>query len=184
MSGNPQLEALMLEAGYLREDGTVGLKVFARAVGRHAGRELTHTYVRRWLDGMVPRENTMRRAITHALGERLGRPVRPDEVGFGQSREVPADLGLTYPEKAAEGLTVVADLWQADIAGASTLLTAPADVGAWNDASLSWLVSARYDATSSTGSRRVGPADIAGIRSTVEMFDHLDGQHGGGHARR
>jgi hypothetical protein len=30
----------------------------------------------------------------------------------------------------------------------------------------------------------VGPADIAGIHSTTELFDRLDGQHGGGHARR
>jgi tetratricopeptide (TPR) repeat protein len=133
---------------------------------------------------MVPREEKMRRAITRALGERLGRPVRPDEVGFAKSREVPAELGLVYPDKAAEGIAVVTDLWQADIADASALLTAPADVGAWNDASLSWLVAARHDAAKGTGSRRVGPADIAGVRGTVEMFDHLDGQHGGGHARR
>ena len=184
MAGNLQLEALMHEAGFLREDGTVGLKVFARAVGRHAGRELTHTYVRRWLNGMVPRDEKTRRAITRALGERLGRSVRADEVGFGTGKEVSADLGLTYPDKAADGITLVTDLWQADIGGASALLTAPADVGAWNDASLSWLVAARHDAASGTGSRKVGPADIAGIRGTVEMFDRLDGQHGGGHARR
>jgi hypothetical protein len=37
---------------------------------------------------------------------------------------------------------------------------------------------------SRTGKRRVGAADIAGIRDTTEVFDRLDGQHGGGHARR
>ena len=184
MSGNKQLEALMLEAGFLREDGTVGLKVFARAVGRHAGRELTHTYVRRWLNGMVPREDAVRRAITAALGERLGRPVRLDEVGLGKGKEVPADLGLIYPDKVDDGIATVTQLWQADLAGTSTLLTAPTDVGAWNEASLSWLVSSRHDAASGSGRRRVGTGDVAGVRSTVDMFDHLDGQHGGGHARR
>ncbi|MFL6123258.1 XRE family transcriptional regulator [Actinophytocola sp.] len=183
MAGNEQLEAVMLAAGFLREDGTVGLKVFGRAVSRYAGRDLNHTYVRRWLNGMVPREEKVRRAITQALGEKLGRPVSLDEVGFGKSKKVPTDLGLSYPDKAADGIAAVTDLWQADLAGASTLITAPANVGAWNDASLSWLVSARHDETHSTGSRRVGPGDIAGVRSTTDMFDHLDGQHGGGHAR-
>lgn len=183
MAGNEQLEAVMLTAGFLREDGTVGLKVFGRAVSRHAGRDLNHTYVRRWLNGMVPREEKVRRAIAHALGEKLGRPVSLDEIGFGKAKKVSPDLGLSYPDKASDGIIAVTDLWQADLAGTPTLLTAPTNVGAWNDASLSWLVSARHDETHSTGSRRVGPGDIAGVRSTTGMFDHLDGQHGGGHAR-
>lgn len=183
MEGNPQLESLMLEAGFLRADGTVGLKVFARSVGRHAGREFAHTYVRRWLNGMVPREAKVRSAITRALGERLGRPVSLDEVGFGRSKQVPLELGLSYPSGVASGIATVTDLWSADLTSASTLLTAPSSVAAWNEASVSWLVATRHDAISSTGSRRVTLADIAGIRSTTDMFDHLDGQHGGGHAR-
>jgi tetratricopeptide (TPR) repeat protein len=183
MESNPQLESLMLEAGFIREDGTVGLKVFARSVGRHAGRTFAHTYVRRWLSGMVPREDKVRSAITRALGERLGRQVSLDEVGFGRAKHVSADIGLSYPDKVAGGIAAVTDLWSADLAGAPTVLTAPANVAAWSEASLSWLVASRHDATSSTGSRRVSLADIAGIRSTTDMFDHLDGQHGGGHAR-
>ncbi|MFD0492430.1 hypothetical protein ACFQ0O_41280 [Saccharopolyspora spinosporotrichia] len=35
-----------------------------------------------------------------------------------------------------------------------------------------------------TGKRRVTTADITGLRSMTDMFDRLDGQHGGGHARR
>ncbi|MFD0492431.1 hypothetical protein ACFQ0O_41285 [Saccharopolyspora spinosporotrichia] len=38
MAYNEQLAALMREAGFLKEDGSVGLKVFARAAGRHAGK--------------------------------------------------------------------------------------------------------------------------------------------------
>lgn len=183
MAENAQLEAVMLAAGFLREDGTVGLKVFGRSVSRLAGRDLNHTYVRRWLSGMVPREEKVRHAIVQALGERLGRTVGLDEIGFGKAKNVSAGLGLSYPDKASDGIAAVTDLWQADLAGVPTLLTAPTNVGAWNDASLSWLVSARHDEAQSTGSRRVGLGDIAGIRSTTDMFDHLDGQHGGGHAR-
>lgn len=183
MEGNAQLEALMHAAGFLRDDGTVGLKVFGRAVSRRVGRDLTHTYVRRWLNGMVPREEKVRRAIAAALGERLGRPVTLDEVGFGKAKKVSADLGLSYPRNVSDGIAAVTDLWQADLANTSALLTAPPNVGAWNEASLSWLVATRHDAARSTGSRRVRPADVAGVRSTTDMFDQLDGQHGGGHAR-
>ncbi|MPZ84861.1 MAG: XRE family transcriptional regulator [Actinophytocola sp.] len=184
MERNQQLTALMREAGFLKADGSVGLKVFARAVGRHAGREFKHTYVRRWMDGMVPRDNGVRRAITQALAERLGRPVGLDEVGYGHTQNLPPDLGLAYSENMANGLDAVARLWQADLDSAAVLLDAPANVGAWNDAALSWLVSTRRDVTGGAGKRMVGPADIAGIRSITEMFDRLDGQHGGGHARR
>ncbi|WP_020418546.1 hypothetical protein [Amycolatopsis sp. ATCC 39116] len=184
MGGNEQLAALMREAGFLKDDGSVGLKVFARAVGEQAGRTYTHTYVRRWLDGMVPRDEQTRRAITAALAKRLGRPIEPHEVGFGGSRTVSPDLGLAYPDTASDGVSVLTGLWQGDLDGLTALLTAPANVAAWNDASLSWLVSTRRDLTSGTGKRRVGPADITGIQSTIELFDRLDGQHGGGHARR
>jgi hypothetical protein len=184
MEGNDQLAALMSEAGFLRDDGSVGLKVFARAVGRQAGRTYTHTYVRRWLDGTIPRDDQTRRAITAALSDRLGRPVEQHEVGFGGPRKVSPDLGLTYPDELSVGVGVATGLWQADLDSVSTLLTAPVNVAAWNDASLSWLVSNRHDMLSYAGKRTVGPADIAGIRNTTELFDRLDGQHGGGHARR
>ncbi|PXY32643.1 regulator [Prauserella muralis] len=174
----------MHEAGFLRDDGSVGLKVFARAVGQHAGRTYTHTYVRRWLNGMVPRDSATRQAITGALGERLGRQVGLDEVGFSAAEKVPGDLGLAYPDDMSNGIATVTRLWQADLDSTSVVLSAPANVAAWNEASLSWLVASREDMLGHKGKRKVGPGDIAGLRSTTEMFDQLDGQHGGGHARR
>lgn len=184
MEGNAKLAALMREAGFLKDDGSVGLKVFARAASRHSDRTYTHTYVKRWLNGMIPRDETTRRAITRALSERLGRAIELHEVGFSKADKVPSELGLSYPDRSSESIVVVGQLWQADLDHASALLTAPANVAAWNEASLSWLVSTRHDMEKGSGKRRVGPADIAGVRSTTEMFDRLDGQHGGGHARR
>ncbi|MFI5584557.1 XRE family transcriptional regulator [Amycolatopsis sp. NPDC051758] len=181
--GNDQLEALMLEAGYLREDGTVGLKVFARAVGGQTGKTFSHTYVRRWLDGMMPRDAKTRTAIAGALSERLGRRISLAEIGFGKTQKLRADLGLEYPDRLTDSVNSVARLWQADIDGMSTLLDAPANASAWNEAALSWLVTTRDDVLSDTGKRKVGEADIRGIKKTTEMFDALDGEHGGGHAR-
>ncbi|MEV4602556.1 XRE family transcriptional regulator [Amycolatopsis sp. NPDC049253] len=184
MDGNAQLAALMREAGFLKDDGSVGLKVFARAVGQHANRTFTHTYVRRWLDGMVPRDAATRQAIVRALGSRLGRSIAVDEVGFGAALKVSPDLGLTYPNESADNVKTVARLWQGDLDSVSALLNAPANAAAWNEAALSWLVSTRQDVFSDTGKRKVNQADVDGIRSTTEMFDQLDGEHGGGHARR
>ncbi|GAB3008580.1 XRE family transcriptional regulator [Amycolatopsis acidiphila] len=184
MEGNEQLAALMREAGFLKDDGSVGLKVFARAVGRQAGRTFTHTYIRRWLGGMVPRDEQARRAITAALAERLGRPVDQREVGFGGPRRISPDLGLAYPDEVTEGIATLTGLWQADLDNVSALLTAPANISAWSETSLSWLVNNRQDMINGAGKRRVGPADIVGLRDTTAMFDRLDGQHGGGHARR
>ncbi|WP_263250607.1 tetratricopeptide repeat protein [Saccharopolyspora rosea] len=184
MEGNGKLATLMREAGFLKDDGSVGLKVFARATSRHSDRTYTHTYVKRWLSGMVPRDEKTRRAVARALSERLGRPVDLHEVGFEPSSEVSAELGLSYPDKLSESIAVVGRLWEADLDDTATLLTAPTNVAAWNEASLSWLVANRYDLAKGAGKRRVGPADVAGIQSTTDMFDRLDGQHGGGHARR
>ena len=184
MEGNERLAALFREAGLLRSDGS-GRKAIARAVGEQAGRTFNHTYVGRWLDGMVPRDVAVQRAIAAAIGKRLGRSVGLDECGFTASETIAADLGLAYPSTVSGAVTAAAGLWQADLANVQALLTAPANVGAWNDASLSWLVSDTSDERRiQEGGRRVGPADIEGVRSTTEMFDRLDGRHGGGHARR
>ncbi|WP_328614541.1 XRE family transcriptional regulator [Amycolatopsis sp. NBC_00348] len=181
---NDQLRRLLLQAGYLRDDGSVGLKVFARAVGQQAGRTFTHTYVRRWLDGMVPRDAKTRDAIVSALSQRLGRQVGVGEVGFGKAQKVQADLGLDYPDTLADSVKAVAHLWQADVDSMAAVIDAPANSAAWNEAALSWLVTTRDDVLSDTGKRKVGEADIRGIRRTTAMFDALDGEHGGGHARR
>jgi hypothetical protein len=58
------------------------------------------------------------------------------------------------------------------------------DPGAWNDASLRWLVSPGRQPDSELASGvRIGMADIDRFRATVEMFGQLDDRFGGGHAR-
>lgn len=60
----------------------------------------------------------------------------------------------------------------------------PVDPGAWNDASLRWLVSSGSQPYSEIASRvRIGLADIDRFRATVDMFKQLDDRFGGGHAR-
>jgi hypothetical protein len=95
-----------------------------------------------------------------------------DECGFTVSETIAADLGLAYPSTVSGAVTAAAGLWQADLANVQALLTAPVNVAAWNEASLSWLVSATSDERRiQEGGRRVGPVDVEGVRSTTEMFD-------------
>ena len=186
---NERLARLMREAGFITPDGSLGLKQFARAAKDAAARNgsvknYTHTYVVRWLDGIVPRDEATRQAITGALGRRLGRTVGQDELGFEVPGRVAADIGLRYAASVPEAVSTVTLLWQADLDQVHTLTTTPPNVAVWNEASLSWLVEPGQPAEASTAGVRVGPTDVARVSMTTEMFGRLDNQFGGGHARR
>jgi len=185
MEGNEQLEALMLEAGFLKRDDSVGLKKFARAVTacHSKGKEFTHTYVRRWLNGTVPRKEVDRNAILTALSKQLGRRIRADEIGF-ESPKVDPDLGIHYPDTVSDGIASLRSLWRADLAGSPDLLAPSVRVAPWNDATLSWLVGMRHDVANGSGAKKVTAADVEALTDMTDMYDRMDGQHGGGHARR
>lgn len=187
---NDRLAALMREAGFSAPDGSVGRKVFARAVQEVAAshgvvRKFNHTYVSRWLRGVLPRDVETRGFIAEALAKRLGRPVALHEIGLDSPDVVPPDLGTRYPAKHTESTQVLARLLQADLDQLPIFLRAVPDVAAWNEAALTWLVSSGPPErpTGNTG-HRVGTADVARLRAMVRSFDQLDGQFGGGHARR
>jgi hypothetical protein len=190
MAGNERLAALMTEAGFLDRSGSIGRKRFARAVtdspaARRGGRSYNHTYVSRWLAGVTPRDEDTRDAIREALGSRLGRLVSLDELGFRVAVTVSPDVGLRYPDRPAAGVTAIAELLEADIAGSTQLLDATPNVGAWNDASLAWLVGTQETITGGTdgGLSRIGAADVHRLRAMRQTFDRLDSTFGGAHAR-
>lgn len=95
-----------------------------------------------------------------------------------------AELGLAYPTRAADGVDTVAQLLAADRSDDRNALTSQIDVGSWNDASLSWVVDSSIQLESGDALGTVGNADVARVRSTRMMFDRMDNQFGGGHARR
>ena len=58
-----------------------------------------------------------------------------------QQRPAPAaEISLEYPGTPAQAAGNVASLWQADLADQGVLARGRIDPGAWNDASLRWLV--------------------------------------------
>ena len=93
------------------------------------------------------------------------------------------DVGLAYPDTPAQASENLARLWRADLGGAP-LLRARLDPGAWNDASLRWLIDPGHRPESEmAGGVRIGIADVDRFRTTVELFRQLDDRFGGGHAR-
>lgn len=185
---NERLVALMTEAGFLDRAGTIGRKSFARAVtdsasARAAERTYSHTYVSRWLDGTVPRDDDTRNAIREALGGRLGRVVALDEVGFPVSGAVSPDTGLAYPDEPAESAGTVAQLFEADLTRASALVQAPPNIAAWSDAAMAWLVGSQRPLVEGSTRSRIGTSDVERVRAMRETFDRLDSTYGGGHAR-
>ncbi|HET9898929.1 MAG TPA: hypothetical protein VFQ44_28730 [Streptosporangiaceae bacterium] len=117
-----------------------------------------------------------------ALGLSADEATKP-ELGSPRS-DVPSDIGADYPDAPAEAAEVVTRLWQADLEG-DRLLGTRLEPAAWKDASLRWLVDPeqRPDRENASGAR-VGGADIARFRATVELFVQLDNRFGGGHARQ
>ncbi len=188
MARNNRLERLLIEAGYLDRDGRGGRKQFARAVTQAASRRgsnraYSHTYVTRWLDGVVPRDDLTRDSIREALSARLGRRVAPDDLGFAVDRATSPDVGLDYPDEPAAGVTSVAQLFDADLAEDPGVEHAPPNSDAWNAASLGWLVGSQQPVHDLGRGGRVGLADVARLRTMRGTFDRLDSMFGGGHAR-
>ena len=182
---NDRLARLIEEASFETR------KSFARAVmaeSERAGDPLPfcdHTYVTRWLDGRAPSGKTPM-FIAAALSRALRRQVTPGDIGMPFAGHLPTiNLGLAYPNTSADAAGNVALLWRADLDEAAVMHRGRVDPGAWNDASLRWLVDpARPPDAQSRRAARVGLADVERFRVTADAFAQLDNRYGGGHARQ
>ena len=180
---NGKFAVLMEESGFSH-------KALARAVvaaAARAGKEITcdHTYVSRWLKGAIPRGD-LPHFIADALSRKVGRTLTLDDIGMGaaSTAAVRPDVGLDFPDRPEDAAKTVADLWRADLAESDLLIKAKPDSVAWYEASVRFLVAPPDAQLTHTGSRTVGINDVEMLRSTADVFARLDGQFGGGHARR
>jgi hypothetical protein len=184
-SPNDRLARLMEEARFESH------KAFARAVmaeSQRAGdplRHCDHTCVTRWVDGRVPQGKTPM-YIAATLSRALRRQVTPADIGMPLAGHLPVvDLGFTYPDSPAVAAGNVAALWQADLNEATVLQRGRVDPGAWESASLRWLVDpAQLPGGELARSVSVGQADVDRFKTTAGMFAQLDDRYGGGHARQ
>ena len=123
-------------------------------------------------------------AARQALGLDASSPAAAG-IGVPQQRPAPfAEISLEYPGTPVQAAGNVASLWQADLADQGVLVRGRIDPGAWNDASLRWLVDpVSAPEADLPGGVRVGLGDVERFRVTVEAFGQLDDRFGGGHAR-
>jgi transcriptional regulator with XRE-family HTH domain len=111
----------------------------------------------------------------------------PADAGIGVPRQRPApaeEISLEYPDTPVQAAGNAASLWRADLADQGVLVKGRIDPGAWNDASLRWLVDPVSPPDGDlAGGVQVGMGDVERFRVTVEVFRQLDDRFGGGHAR-
>jgi hypothetical protein len=99
--------------------------------------------------------------------------------------DTPPAIGLAYVDQLDAATNIAVRLWRADLDELAAVTAAPVSPDAWTDATLSWLVRSSAEPLSQPDrTPRVGLADVARPRATIDAFANLDSQFGGDHARR
>jgi hypothetical protein len=178
-SPNELFAALMDEAACSRSALARDIRELAAARGLSDIR-CDHVDVGRWLNGMVPRGRKPA-LIAEALGRRLRRTLSLGELGF--TGGPPLTLALSFSESRGTTIRISRTLWTEDLKR-SEFLRMAVSAGTLTTPMARWLVSPPADPPYRTsGSHRVGADDVAAVRATLHMFEGLDHQFGGGHAR-
>lgn len=185
----------VLDACSRRDLGTVIEALGAHGVTQEQMADLTGLHQGRLSEYKKHRRAAKASSTFQAFADGLGMPPvarqalglapdRPASVSLSTRGGLPQNIGLAYPDTPAEVAENVAWLWRADLAQAP-LLHAELAPGAWNNASLHWLVDpGRQPETQSAGGVRIGMADVDRFRATAGLFTQLDDRFGGGHARQ
>lgn len=178
-SPNELLALLMAEAACSRSGLARDVRELAAARGLTEVR-CDHVDVGRWLKGMVPRGEKPA-LIAEALGRRLGRALALSDLGFADVQ--PLTLALNFSESRDMTVLTSRRLWTEDL-NRSEFLRASVTGGMLTTPMARWLLAPPTDPPYNTrGSRRIGSDDVEAIRATLHMFERLDHQFGGGHAR-
>jgi hypothetical protein len=146
----------------------------------------THVDVRRWLDGVRPRTDTVRCILT-VLSTKLGRAVEASDVGFDSGQDQPetdpVEKGAHYPSTSEQSVNLLENLTDADLTDRQSLVTSQWVQTATPSIITGYLVGdpISHDLALPAGSG-VSVADR--IRSTTRNMMDLDFQFGGGHVRK
>jgi len=180
---NTLLAAVMRRAGF----SNTNLAAHVRRIAQEQGADLkcTHVDVRRWLDGVTPRQATAG-FIATALSRKVGFRVGLTDIGMGSLGSATAvlDTALDYPPDGPAAGQQLLDLTRRDLADDARGLDAAIVPDAWTQPALAWLLSRPEPLPARAGARiSVGESDVAAVRTTVQLFMRMDFQFGGGHAR-
>ncbi|MET9403996.1 sporulation protein [Kitasatospora sp. NPDC002965] len=144
----------------------------------------THTGVSRWtVKGMVPRDPTPV-CLAAALGERLGRPVTPAEIGMGALRERDPDVGLDFPRDPDAALRGAIQHWSTML-NRRAILHGSFAIGAYAVPTVRWLGRPADAApvTPDPAGRRVGRTDLDQLWKASEEARRWDSKFGGGNTK-
>ncbi|MGW5385634.1 hypothetical protein [Nocardia sp. NPDC003963] len=174
---NTVLGDLIDEAGM----SWAGLAKRVNTLGADEGEALRYDYtaVGRWVkQGQKPR-GIAAHLISRALSEKLGRQVRPAEIGMEAAESI-AFRSLSYSPDPLDTLDTLRDLGHAHTAGG---FAAPFILAALAAPSRDWLLATFEEVGSERGPRTIGMHQVAGIREMFSLFQEMDVMRGGGHAR-
>ncbi|WP_433680644.1 hypothetical protein [Nocardia sp. CA-119907] len=174
---NTTLAELITESGM----SWAGLAKRVNNLGTDEGQALRYDYtaVGRWVkQGQKPRGITPT-LICRVLSERLGRTIRPHDIGM-EGMDSLAARGLQYSPDPEITLDTIRDLGAAYSAGA---FNAPFILAALAAPSRDWLLASFEELESERGPRVIGMKQVAGIRDMFSLFQEMDVMRGGGHAR-
>ncbi|TLQ46437.1 regulator [Streptomyces marianii] len=205
---NRQLAALIAEAGF----SNAGLARRVDQLGLEHGLDLRYdkTSVTRWLRGQQPRGTTPA-LIAEVFTRRLGRRLSAQDLGLDAC--APVYAGLEFAATPEEAVDIVSGLWRKDSGSHAELRKIAFTPAGLVVPSRDWLIGRadervargepvpsgaqarvpgqggrasvpRQRGTDRGPGQRVGPGDIAALRSVGELFRTLDHAYGGGHARQ
>ncbi|MDI9829665.1 hypothetical protein [Streptomyces sp. KAU_LT] len=183
MANHPRVRNLALEQALNEADLTYEQAAAAvRVVAAEAG-ELLRTNkaaVGHWVQGLRPKPQTAT-YIAEALSRRLGRTLRPSELGLcDPAPDHPVEeLGLAL---GADPVDVLRRIGEADI-HRRKFLTGTAYSVAAAALPLGIDQAVEYQQRAQAGHTRAGDAEIAAVRDVVEMYTRIDERHGGQHGR-
>ncbi|MFF4557130.1 hypothetical protein [Streptomyces sp. NPDC001422] len=178
---NEGLARLIDEAGWTYKQ----LALNVNKVGAERGLRLTYdeSSVKHWLDGTMPKK-PVRPAIVEALARRIGRPITHEEAELGTS---PIVSGLDVaPEHALNSIEGLVDTGRADMDPSrravltTALYSATLAVPGFNEADET-LDRLAHQAAGRTV--RIGPGDVAVVRSMTDRIADILDELGGAHAR-
>lgn len=178
---NDQLAALLEEAGC--SHGALARDISRLAAERGLDVRCDHIDIGRWLAGMRPR-GTKPELVAQALGRRLERPLTLEDVGMTGRGGPPLNLALAFAEDRTTVLRTATTLWDEDLKRADFLRRGVVTAAMLATPMTDWLLAPPADPVYRTGrTARVGAAEVDALRATARMFEDLDHQYGGGHAR-
>jgi hypothetical protein len=174
---NERLAAVMAQASISNK------ALAARVVA--AGIRCDHTYVKRWLDGTRPGDETIR-CIAAVLGTKLGRLVSFEEIGFDLAQDGSGldalHSGAHYSSDSSRAVNILENLTESDLRDGLQVAKSDWDASAIPSAITGYLF-AEPGWLESSSTSRSEVATASRIRATVRSLTQLEFQYGGGHTR-